>query len=102
MQSICFDDREIYCESAFNHVTHKMREIISQESKTVKDLSSYCWVIGYKVANHVFPERPTRIFGYDVIYENPATFYQNGINFEPGVVNTKNCINCRFGCDGVL
>ena len=101
MQSVYFDDREIYSESAFNYITNKMIEMAEQEDETVKDLSSYRWVIGRKVANHIFPERPTRIFGYDVIYEDPGIFYQNGINFEPGVVNTKNCSNCRFGNGGI-
>ena len=91
MQSIDFDDYELSSESAFNYVTHKMIEMVEQESKTVKDLSSYRWVIGARVAKSIFPERPTRIFDYDVVYGDPVKFYSNGINFEPGVViDTKN------------
>ena len=101
MQSIYFDDYELSSESAFNYVTHKMIEMVEQENKTVKDLSGYRWVIGDRVASSIFPERPTTIFDYDVVYENTVMFYHNGINFEPGVVNTKNCSNCRFGNDGI-
>ena len=101
MQSISFDDYDLSSESAFNYVTDKMIEMVEQESKTVNDLSGYRWVIGYRVAKYIFPKRPTKILDYDVVYENPVKFYQNGINFEPGVVNTKNCSNCRFGNDGI-
>lgn len=101
MQSIDFDDYELYSESAFIYVTHKMVEMVEQENETVKDLSGYRWVIGARVAKSIFPKRPTKIFGYDVIYEDPVIFYSNGINFEPGVINTKNCSNCRFGNDGI-
>ena len=101
MQSIHFDDYKLSSESAFDYVTHKMIEMIEQESETIKDLSCYRWAIGYKVANYIFPKRPTKIFDYDVVYEDPVVFYSNGINFEPGIVNTKNCSNCRFGNDGI-
>ena len=101
MQSIHFDDYELSSESAFDYVTHKMIEMIEQESEMIKDLSCYRWVIGYKVANYIFPKRPTKIFDYDVVYEDPVVFYSNGINFEPGIVNTKNCSNCRFGNGGL-
>ena len=101
MQSIDFDDYDLFGESAFNYVTHKMIKMVEQESKTVKDLSGYRWVIGARVAEFIFPKRPTKIFDYDVVYEDPVVFYSNGINFEPGIVNTKNCSNCRFGNDGI-
>ena len=101
MQSIHFDDYKLSSESAFDYVTHKMIEMIEQESEMIKDLSCYRWVIGHKVANYIFPKRPTKIFDYDVVYEDPVVFYSNGINFEPGIVNTKNCSNCRFGNDGI-
>ena len=101
MQSIHFDDYKLSSESAFNYVTHKMIEMIEQEREMIKDLSSYRWVIGCKVANYIFPKHPTKIFDYDVVYEDPVVFYPNGINFEPGIVNTKNCSNCRFGNDGI-
>lgn len=102
MQSISFDDYELSSKSAFNYVTRKMIKMVEQESKKVKNLSGYRWAIGASVAKSIFPERPTKIFDYDVVYEDPVIFYSNGINFEPGVVNTKNCSNCRFGCDGSL
>ena len=101
MQSIHFDDYKLSSESAFDYVTHKMIEMIEKESEMIKDLSCYRWAIGYKVANYIFPKRPTKIFDYDVVYEDPVVFYSNGINFEPGIVNTKNCSNCRFGNDGL-
>ena len=101
MQSIHFDDYKLSIESAFDYVTHKMIEMIEKESEMIKDLSCYRWVIGYKVANYIFPKHPTKIFDYDVVYEDPVVFYSNGINFEPGIVNTKNCSNCRFGNDGI-
>ena len=101
MQSIYFDDYDLFGESAFNYVTHKMIEMVEQESKTVNDLSCYRWVIGDRVAKSIFPKRPTKIFDYDVVYGDPVKFYSNGINFESGIVNTKNCSNCRFGNDGI-
>ena len=101
MQSIDFDDYDLFGESAFNYVTHKMIKMVEQESKTVKDLSGYRWVIGARVAKSIFPEYLIKIFNYDVVYGDPDMFYRNGINFEPGVVNTKNCSNCRFGNDGI-
>lgn len=101
MQSIYFDDYELHSKSAFNYVTHKMIEMVEQENKTVKDLSGYRWVIGDKVAKSIFPDKPSKIFDYDVVYEDPVIFYSNGINFEPSVINTKNCSNCRFGNDGI-
>ena len=93
MQGIDFDNDDLYSTSAFNYVTHKMIEMVEQESKTGKDLSDYRWVIGDEVADCVFPKRPTKIFNYDVVYGDPVKFCSNGINFEPGVVNTKNCSN---------
>ena len=101
MQSTDFDNYKLSSENAFIYVTHKMVEMVEQENETVKDLSGYRWVIGNKIADSIFPNKPNRIFGYDVIYEDPVIFYSNGINFEPGVINTKNCSNCRFGNDGI-
>lgn len=101
MRSICFDDYELSSESAFMYVTHKMLEMVEQERKTVKDLSCYRWIIGTRVAKSIFPKRPTKIFGYDVVYGDPVKFYSNGVNFKSGVINPKDCSNCRFGNDGI-
>lgn len=101
MQSINFDDYELSSESAFIYVTHKMLEMVEQERETVMDLSCYRWIIGTRVAKSIFPKRPTKIFGYDVVYGDPVKFYCNGINFESGIINPKNCSNCRFGNDGI-
>lgn len=101
MQSTYFDNYELSGESAFNYVTHKMVEMIEQESRTVKDLSCYRWIIGTRVAKSIFPKRPTKIFGYDVVYGDPVKFYSNGVNFKSGVINPKDCSNCRFGNDGI-
>lgn len=101
MRSICFDDYELFSESAFMYVTHKMLEMVEQERETVKDLSCYRWIIGTRVAKSIFPKRPTKIFGYDVVYGDPVKFYCNGVDFKSGVINPKDCSNCRFGNDGI-
>ena len=80
MQSISFDVYELSSKSAFNYVTHKMIKMVEQESKTVKDLSGYRWVIGARVAKSIFPERPTKIFDYDVkLNKNRLDKYKNRI-----------------------
>ena len=88
MRTINFDNDELYSPYAFNYVTHKMIEMVEQESKTVNDLSCYRWVIGDRVAKSIFPKRPTKIFDYDVVYGDPVKFYSNGINFEVGDISS--------------
>ena len=107
MQGFFINDHDLSSLEAMNYVTHNMIEMIEREAKDIDEFkngekfndvkSKYVWIIGKKVADVIFPNHPTRIFDFDVIYEPDFIFDSNSINFLRK--SYKKCKNCRYGCD---
>lgn len=105
MQSFFINDHELSSVEAKNYVIHNMIEMIEREAKEVKDFnfntirSQYKWIVGSKITDAIFSNRPTQILDFDAIYESSQIFDPNVIDFikkTPSYCGDKPKVVCHF------